>query len=181
MTQASGLHNPRNDQAAPPMSRRGAVAFLIVVLIVAAILAVTGIIPRVRARTQLQNETNALAAPDVLIDTPKQGKPSEEVVLPGNIFAYSDAPIYARTSGYLKRWYFDIGAHVKQGDLLAEIETPELDEQLRQARADLETAQANTRLAAITAKRTATLVKTQSVSEQERDNAAGSFAADQAI
>src|SRR5579883_960860 len=170
MTQASGLHNPRNDQAAPPMSRRGAVAFLIVVLIVAAILAVTGIIPRVRARTQLQNETNALAAPDVLIDTPKQGKPSEEVVLPGNIFAYSDAPIYARTSGYLKKWYFDIGTHVKKGQLLAEIESPEVDQQLAQARADLLTAEANAKYAQATASRYQDLVKSNAVSRQDTEN-----------
>jgi RND family efflux transporter MFP subunit len=170
MTQASGLHNPRNEQAAPPMSRRGAVAFLIVVLIVAAILAVTGIIPRVRARTQLQNETNALAAPDVLIDTPKQGKPSEEVVLPGNIFAYSDAPIYARTSGYLKKWYFDIGTHVKKGQLLAEIESPEVDQQLAQARADLLTAEANSRYAQATSSRYQDLVKSHAVSQQDTEN-----------
>jgi RND family efflux transporter MFP subunit len=95
--------------------------------------------------------------------------------------AFTDTPIYARTNGYLKRWYFDIGAHVHQGQLLAQIETPELDAQLRQARADLETAQANSRLAGITAQRTASLLKSQSVSTQERDNAAGAYTADEAI
>ena len=94
--------------------------------------------------------------------------------------AFTDTPIYARTNGYLKRWYFDIGAHVRQGQLLAQIETPELDQQLRQARADLATAEANAKLAGITAKRTADLLRTQSVSTQERDNAAGAYAADQA-
>jgi RND family efflux transporter MFP subunit len=102
-------------------------------------------------------------------------------VLPGQTMPFTDTPIYARTNGYLKRWYFDIGAHVRQGQLLAQIETPELDAQLRQARADLDTAQANAQLAGITAQRTANLLKSQSVSTQERDNAAGAFSADQAI
>jgi RND family efflux transporter MFP subunit len=102
-------------------------------------------------------------------------------VLPGQTMPFTDTPIYARTNGYLKRWYFDIGAHVRQGQLLAQIETPELDAQLRQARADLDTAQANTRLAGITAQRTENLLKSQSVSTQERDNAAGAYSADQAI
>src|SRR5579883_2314367 len=170
MTQASGLHNPRNDQAAPPMSRRGAVAFLIVVLIVAAILAVTGIIPRVRARTQLQNETSELAAPTVLVAAPQLGAPAEEVVLPGNIFAYVDSPIYARTSGYLRKWYFDIGAHVRKGQLLAEIESPEVDQQLAQARADLLTAEANAKYAQMTASRYQDLVKSNAVSRQDTEN-----------
>jgi RND family efflux transporter MFP subunit len=95
--------------------------------------------------------------------------------------AFSDAPIYARTSGYLKRWTADMGAHVKQGELLAQIEAPELDQQLRQARADLATAQANAKLAGITAQRTESLLKTQSVSTQERDNAASAYIADQSI
>ncbi len=101
--------------------------------------------------------------------------------MPGQTTAFTDTPIYARSSGYLKKWYVDIGAKVKKGELLAEIETPELDAQLRQARADLVTAQANAKLAAITARRTQDLLKSQSVSTQERDNAAGADAADQAI
>lgn len=139
-----------------------------------------GIHGRSQAEATLAAQTLAEAVPTVSVIHPQPRPPGQEVVLPGNMVAYTNAPIYARTSGYLKRWYFDIGAHVKQGQLLAEIETPELDEQLRRARADLLTAQANTRLAAITAKRTENLVKSQSVSEQERDNAAGTYAADQA-
>jgi len=103
------------------------------------------------------------------------------VVLPGYAQAFTDAPVYARTSGYLKAWRFDIGAHVSKGDLLAEIDTPEVDQQLRQARADLATAQANLQLAAITAKRNEDLLKTRSVSTQDRDNAEGTLAADKAI
>ena len=95
--------------------------------------------------------------------------------------AFTDTPIYARTNGYLKQWYFDIGAQVHQGDLLAQIEAPEVDHQLNQARADLATAEANSKLSEITAQRTASLLKSQSVSTQERDNAAGAFAANQAI
>ena len=100
---------------------------------------------------------------------PKAGAPTQEIVLPGNTQAFTNAPIYARTSGYLKRWYFDIGAHVKKGQLLAEIETPEVDQQLDQARADLKTAQANLATAKISADRWQSLLKTNSVSKQETD------------
>jgi len=100
---------------------------------------------------------------------PKDGAPLEELVLPGNTQAFSDTPIFARTSGYLRRWLFDIGAHVKRGDLLAEIETPEIDKQLQQARADLETAQANHHLAETTAARWRFLLQSDSVSKQETD------------
>jgi RND family efflux transporter MFP subunit len=100
--------------------------------------------------------------------------------LPGNTEAFIDSPIYARTNGYLKRWYFDIGARVRRGELLAEIETPELDQQLQQARADLATAQANLNLSEITAARDENLLKTHSVSTQERDNAVNGNAANRA-
>jgi RND family efflux transporter MFP subunit len=102
------------------------------------------------------------------------------VVLPANVQAYIDAPIYARTNGYLKRWYADIGARVKAGQLLADIETPEVDQQLRQSRADLATAEANLSLSQITNTRYADLLKSDSVSKQDADNAAGDFAAKQA-
>ncbi|HEY4043543.1 MAG TPA: efflux RND transporter periplasmic adaptor subunit [Rhodopila sp.] len=118
--------------------------------------------------------------PTVNVVYPKPSAPDQELVLPGQTMAFTDAPIYARTNGYLKHWYFDIGARVHQGQLLAQIETPEVDQQLRQARADLATAEANLKLAEITAQRTASLLKTQSVSMQERDNAAGAYAAAQA-
>ena len=94
-----------------------------------------------------------MAVPSWMSSAPSADAPDQVLVLPGQTMAFTDTPIYARTSGYLKQWYFDIGARVKQGDLLAEIETPEIDQQLRQARADLETAEANDKLAEITAAR----------------------------
>ena len=170
MSNASESHNPQTPQQGKPKSRGGAITLLIVVLIVAVILAVTGVLQRVNARTKLESQTTELAAPDVLAAPPKQGKPTEEVVLPGNIFAYIDSPFYARTNGYLKKWYFDIGARVKKGQLLAEIESPEVDQQLAQANADLLTAEANAKYASVTSARYQDLVKTDSVSQQDTEN-----------
>lgn len=170
MSHTPASHSSGNEKRTSSISRGGAITFLIVVLVVAAILAVTGIIPRLRARTKLQDDTNALAAPDVLVSKPQKGSPSEEVILPGNIFAFVDSPIYARTSGYLKKWYFDIGAHVKQGQLLAEIESPEVDQQLAQAKADLLTAEANAKYAQTTSSRYQDLLKTNAVSQQDTEN-----------
>ncbi len=152
----------------------------IVLLIVAGLLAMSGILPRLRARQALREETLHAATPVVNVIKPNHAAPAEEVVLPGNIQAYVDAPIYARTNGYLKRWYFDIGVHVKQGQLLAEIESPEVDQQLVQARADLNTAQANLQLAQITANRYTDLFKTDSVARQDVDNAVQGAAAREA-
>ena len=142
-----------------------------VVLVVAALIIVAGILPRLRARQSLREETNRTAAPAVTVIKPTVGAPSEEVVLPGNIQAFVDAPIYARTNGYLKRWYFDIGAHVRRGQLLAEIESPEIDQQLTQGREELNSAQADLHLAQITATRYTDLFKTDSVAKQDVDNA----------
>ena len=121
-----------------------------------------------------------MAVPTVAVVQPKRSAPAQEIILPANVQAFADAPIYARTNGYLKRWYVDIGSHVKEGQLLAEIDTPEVNQQLRQARADLATSQANLNLSKITADRYAGLLKTDSVSKQESDNAAGDYAAKQA-
>ncbi len=153
------------------MSRFRIVLAILVVLAIAAILVASGIIPRLHARAALRQQTDLAAEPTVTVIRPERSAPSEEVVLPGNIQAFIDAPIYARTNGYLKHWYFDIGAHVKQGQLLAEIESPEVDQQLTQAREDLETAQANLKLSQITAKRYVDLFKTDSVAKQDVDNA----------
>src|SRR5262249_55220599 len=106
-----------------------------------------------------------------------KGPASEELVLPGNVQAWHEAPIYARTSGYLKEWKTDIGARVKEGDLLADIETPEVDAQLHQGEADLMTAEASNRLAQSTAKRWEDLLRTSSVSKQEADEKASDAAA----
>jgi RND family efflux transporter MFP subunit len=142
-----------------------------------ALLIYSGIHSRAVAEARLTQRTQETAIPSVAVIFPKEGAPTQEIVLPGNTQAFSDAPIYARTSGYLKRWYFDIGAHVKKGQLLAEIETPEVDQQLQQARADLDTAQANLNIAKITASRWQDLVNTGSVSQQETDQAVSNLSA----
>jgi RND family efflux transporter MFP subunit len=150
---------------------------LILVLGAAAFAVVSGILPRLRARDSLRRQTDYMAAPTVTIVHPKKQASSEEVILPGSIQAFIDAPIYARTNGYLKKWFFDIGAHVKQGQLLAEIESPEIDQQLQQAREDLDTAQANLKLAQITSARYSDLFKSDSVAKQDVDNAVQNTAA----
>lgn len=130
---------------------------------------VLGIKPRLEANAALKKETQALNIPTVSIIRPKAGEASQELVLPGNVQAFMDTPIYARTNGYLKRWYADIGARVKAGQLLAEIDAPELDDQLQQARADLANAKASHTLAASTAERWEGLIKSNAVSRQETD------------
>jgi RND family efflux transporter MFP subunit len=155
-------------------------AAAIVAFLAAAGALTSGILPRVTARTTLRKETAQMAVPTVAVIRPERTAQSEEIVLPANVQAFISAPIYARTNGYLKKWYADIGAHVKEGQLLAEIETPEVDQQLQQARADLGTAQANLHLAEITANRYQDLLKSNSVSEQDTDNATGALAANKA-
>jgi len=123
----------------------------------------------VRARTRLTQQTNALAAPAVIAKPPQQGKVEREVILPGNSYAYSDASLYARTDGYLSKWYFDIGAHVRQGQLLAIISSPEVDKQLLQARADLTTTEATAGLAKTNSTRYQGLLTQNAVSKQDTD------------
>ena len=108
-------------------------------------------------------------------------QPSQEIILPGNIQPFISSPIYARTDGYVKKWYFDIGAHVKAGDLLAVIQTPEIDEQLAQARSTLATAQANLNLAQITRDRYESLLTKHAIAQQDADNAVGTYSANKAI
>ncbi len=146
-------------------------------VVVAGVLVWWGISSRARTMTGLTEETRELNTLTVVVTTPKAGSPEEEVVLPGTLQAYADAPIYARTNGYLKRRLVDIGTHVKTGQLLAEIDAPELEQQLQQARADLATADANLRLAQLTADRYRELVKTESVTQQDADNAVGALEA----
>lgn len=140
----------------------------------------SGIHERAQAESALGVTTERAAVPTVDIVHPSSIAQSQEIVLPGNTQAFNDTPIYARTNGYLKRWYVDIGAHVAQGQLLAEIDTPEVDQQLEQARADLKNAQANEQLAQITATRWQNLLKTNSVSKQETDQAVQDLSARQA-
>jgi RND family efflux transporter MFP subunit len=154
---------------APPLSGRVAAIMIVVLLVLAVLLAVGGIIPRVRARTELKDQTDALAAPTVIANPPQAGQVGQEVILPGNVYAYSDASLFARTDGYLDKWYFDIGAHVRQGQLLAVISTPEVDKQLLQARADLATAKATAGLAKINSSRYQGLLTQNAVSKQDTD------------
>lgn len=151
---------------------RRAVVILLVLLIVAVIVAITGILPRIHARAALRKGSDNLAVPTVSVITAKSGEPTQEIVLPGTIQAYRDAPIYARTNGYVKSWSHDIGSHVRKGELLAVIESPELDRQVDQARASLTTAQANLNLSHVTAQRYESLRGTEAVSRQSIDTAA---------
>ena len=151
------------------------VIVFLLTLVVVALVVILGIFSRRAANAQLSQETRELAIPTVTVVHPKPGAPQQEIVLPGDMQPYTDAPIYARTSGYLKSWSADIGARVKAGQLLAEIESPEVDQQLQQARADLATAEANLHLADITAARYKDLLKTDSVAQQDVDNATGNY------
>ena len=153
---------------------------VVVAILVVAGAAFWGITTRARALAVVTRETRDLAVPAVAVATPERGAPQEEIVLPGTMRAFNDAAIYARTNGYLKRWHVDIGAPVRTGQLLAEIDTPEIDHQLQQARADLATAEANARLAQTTAERYRDLMQTDSVSKQDFDNANGNLEARQA-
>jgi RND family efflux transporter MFP subunit len=161
--------------------RAGAWSWLALGVILLAVLLYNGISARARTDATLRQDTLAAATPTVSVVQPKRGAAAEEVVFPGNVRAYTDAAIYARTSGYLKKWYVDIGTRVQTGQLLAEIETPEVDQQLQQAKADLATAEANLQLATSTAERWKELVSTDSVSKQETDEKIGDLNAKKAI
>ena len=139
-----------------------------------------GILSRVDAEESLARTTSAAAVPNVTIIHPTAGAPQNEIALPGYTQAFTDTPIYARTSGYLKAWDFDIGAHVRKGDLLAEIDTPEVDQQLDQAKAELANATANANLAVTTAWRFRTLAKDQAEPQQEADEKITAVAATKA-
>ncbi len=144
----------------------GVTMFILLVIVI-----LLGIRARERAESKLRQNTNEAAVEEVVIIHPKQNSPIDEVVLPGETQPYINSPVYARASGYLVKWYHDIGSRVKRGDLLAVVDAPELDKQLDQAQADLETSKANSNLAKITADRWQGLVKTRSVSKQATDQA----------
>src|ERR1700677_63603 len=146
-----------------------AITGLVVLLVAAVLLVGWGILSRRNANTVLAEHTNDLAAPSVIALTAQQGAPIDSFLLPGNVTAYTDSPIFARTSGYLTKWYFDIGARVTQGALLAEIATPELDQQLAQAQADLVTAQSSAGNAKVQAERYSGLVTSDAVSHLDTD------------
>jgi RND family efflux transporter MFP subunit len=174
-----------SETSAPPgfhprrVSRKRWFIALIALAIVGGVLAF-GIFSRLKDEANLRSAVAQTSAPSVSVVLPKRGAPVEELILPGNVQPFISSPIYARTDGYLKKWYFDIGAHVKTGQLLAVINAPEVDQQLAQAKSTLATAQANLDLAQITKERYIRLFAKHAVPQQDRDNAIGAYNADKA-
>jgi RND family efflux transporter MFP subunit len=165
--------SPGHPVAHDPHTRR----YVYILAGLALVLAVWGIVSRLSARNALERQANAASLVTVITAQPRRGPGADALVLPGTVQAFYEAPIYARTNGYLKSWSTDIGTPVKKGQLLAEIETPEVDQELRQAQADLATAEANYQLAKSTNERWQGLLETQSVSQQDADQRAGDAAA----
>src|SRR5580698_2383209 len=179
-TQSGGNSLPANKTGMGKV-RQGRWLFLAIGLIVVVALLVSGIWSRVKANKSLSVETAKVALTAVSVVSPKETTPAQNIILPGNVQPYITSPIYSRTNGYLKKWYFDIGARVKKGNLLAVIETPEVDQQLQQARSNLQTAEANLDLASITKTRYQGLLNAHAVSQQDVDNAVGTYNANKAI
>src|SRR5579863_1681551 len=150
-----------------------------IAVLIAGFVVVRGIHSRIDAAAVIKEKTLEQAIPTVAVIHPKRGEMKEEISLPGNIQAFVDAPVYARTSGYLKKWYFDIGSRVKTGQLLADIDSPEIDQQLYQAKAQLATSQANLKLAEITMNRDLGMMK-DAIPRQDVDNAIGAYEAGKA-
>jgi RND family efflux transporter MFP subunit len=173
------LHSPAT-AGSQRRSGRGWIAGIVVLLFFAGLL-VSGILQRVHTNSSLRTETADLAIPNVSVVAPRRAAPSQEIVLPGNVQPFISSPIFARTNGYLEHWYFDIGAHVRKGQLLAVISSPEVDQQLQQARSNLLTVKANLELASITKDRYQGLKKSNAVSQQDVDNAVGTYNANKAI
>jgi RND family efflux transporter MFP subunit len=168
--------NPLRYSWPPRLKSAGVVA-----LVVAAGVAILGLVTRVRADQNVKSWTDAAAIPTVRVIALNGGTGPQTLVLPGDVQAFNSAPIYARVPGYLKRWYADIGARVKAGQILAEIDTPDLDQQLAQAKADLQTAVANEHLSQTTATRWAGLLAQDAVSQQDADTKNGDLAAKVAL
>ena len=169
-------------EARPPRKRHRLLAMLLLAGVAGATaLGVSGVLTRQHDEARLAQWTQAQAIPTVDVVTPKRGVKDRELVLPGDVEAFYEAPIYARVPGYLKMWYQDIGARVKAGQLLALIDTPDLDQQLEQEKHDLASAQANANLADLTAKRWEALLKTQAVSQQTADEKTGDAVAKKAM
>jgi RND family efflux transporter MFP subunit len=168
-THPSGPLSPEPDPGGEPRLTSGTWIGMIVVAVIVAAVVIFGIAARHGSEHVLEKETAVAAIPSVNVVYPSSSTLSSEIALPGNTQAYMDTPIYSRTNGYLKSWYFDIGAHVRKGQLMAQIETPEVDQQLQVAQADLKSAEANLDLANTTSTRYQNLLKTNSVSKQETD------------
>jgi RND family efflux transporter MFP subunit len=155
--------------------------WFLIVFVIFAILGFYAVSQRMSEHKALAQQTEQTAVPFVSVIHGTPIDTNSEMVLPGSLKPDVESPIYARTNGYLKKWYKDIGSHVEKGEILAEIDTPEIDQQLAQSRADMVTAQANLSLSKLTATRYQELIKTDSVSRQDLDNANGDFAAKQAM
>jgi len=177
---ATPLSEPQSTTAADKPRRRGWAIGGAVLLVFAGTFSY-GIVSRLRNAATVRAETMQMALPSVAVISPQHSAPTQEVVLPGNVQPFISAPIFSRTNGYLKNWYVDIGQHVKKGQLLAIVETPEVDQQLEQSRSNLATAKANLQLAEITKNRYEGLLKTHAVAQQDADNAVGTYNANKAI
>jgi RND family efflux transporter MFP subunit len=175
---------PAKPAPPPPRQQGGGWVRLILALFILAALGIGiyyGILSRVNAEAALVKTTHEDAVPFVSVTHPEPGSASTEISLPGDTQAFISTPIFARTNGYLKNWYADIGAHVKAGQLLAEIETPELDQQLEQAQSDLKNAQANLQISQATNERYQKLIATNAVSREEADTTAADLHSKQAL
>jgi RND family efflux transporter MFP subunit len=179
-TPAIGRPAPLNEAVEEIRPRRRRLFLAIAPLLMATVL-VYGIWLRLNAEKSLRTETSQTSVTAVSVVSPKRATPDQDIILPGNVQPYITSPIYSQTTGYLTKWYFDIGAHVRKGQLLAVIDAPAVDQQLEQARSNLLTAQANLALAEITKKRYEGLLKSNAVSQQDADNAAGTYNANKAI
>jgi RND family efflux transporter MFP subunit len=171
---------PTHDVRAGKRTRKPWLILAISLAVVAAVL-FWGILSRVRAGRVVRTETVQAAVTAVSVVSPKQGAPTQEIILPGNVQPFTSSPIYSRTNGYLRKWYVDIGARVKQGQLLAVIDAPEVDQQVEQSNSNLNTAKANLALAEITRNRYQGLLKSKAVAQQDVDNAEGTYNANKAI
>jgi len=160
--------------------RKSWIVSCVILLLFGGILAY-GITTRLRHAATVRAETAQMSLPAVSVATPERSAPLQEIVLPGNVQPFTSAPIYARTNGYLKAWYADIGAHVKKGQLLAAIETPEVDQQLQQSRSNLATSEANLKLSGIIKNRYEGLLASHAVAQQDVDNAVGTYNANKSI
>jgi RND family efflux transporter MFP subunit len=177
-SQYSAVHGSEQlKHETPKVSLASLVTLFVLVLAMLGGAAAFGILRRIHASNDLTKYTDLNSAPPVSVQLPVTQQSANEIVMPGNIQAYTLAPIYARTTGYVQAWYHDIGSHVNKGDLLAIIQTPELDQQLAQAKADLATAQSNSAIAKTTSERYQDLISQNAVSQQDTDSAASQLEA----
>src|SRR5258705_968875 len=179
-TQIGGQKFPLHDVRPTRQPLNKWLGMTLAFMLVAAVF-ISGVWSRVSPSKTLNAETAQVALTGVSVVTPQQTAPAEEIILPGNVQPFITSPIYARTSGYLRKWTVDIGAHVKKGQLLAVIETPEVDQQLQQSLSNLNTAKANLALAETTKNRYQGMIRSNAVSQQDVDNAVGTYNANKAI